>query len=105
MAKKRKSKLFRGNTKKMLAQGVSLASMFPKLKDLDGLESEDKSALDAEALIHEERIQDEALQKTGQDVWGIVEDVDESPIRIQLGPENSLPRMTIKILDLIMYKT
>ena len=84
MAKKRKSKLFRGNTKKMLTQGVSLASMFPKLNELEEFQTEDKSAREAEALIEAERLQDEALQSKGQDLWGVSEDEDASPIRIQL---------------------
>ena len=89
MAKKRKSKLFRGNTKKMLTKGVSLASMFPKLNDLDEFQSEDKSAREAEALIEEDRIQDEVLQSKGQDLWGMTEDEEASPIRIQLQANTS----------------
>ena len=89
MAKKRKSKLFRGNTKKMLTKGVSLASMFPKLDDLEEFQSEDKSAREAEALIEEERLQDEALQSKGQDLWGMAEDEEASPIRIQLQANTS----------------
>ena len=89
MAKKRKSKLFRGNTKKMLTKGVSLASMFPKLDDLEEFQSEDKSAREAEALIEEERLQDEALQSKGQDLWGMADDEEASPIRIQLQANTS----------------
>ena len=88
MAKKRKSKLFRGNTTKMLARGISLPNLYAKIKDLDELQLEDKSALEAAALIQEERIEEEVLLQKGQDVWGLIDEVEDTPIRIQLGISN-----------------
>ena len=88
MAKKRKSKLFRGNTTKMLTRGISLPNLYAKIKDLDDCNLRIKVLWRQAALIQEERIEEEVLQKSGQDVWEVADEVDDSPIRIQLGISN-----------------